>query len=1016
MMAVTASFSNGVLTVMGDAQDNSLAVSRDAAGSLVVNSDAIFVPIQGGPATAANTTLIQIFGLGGNDELIWSRSTNLPRALVDGGTGNDTITSGTFNDTLRGGAGDDIYRLDTDTTAGSDTIDESGGGIDTLDFSSTNNRTVKINLGNAAPQVINAGLTLTLSAGNTIENVIGGDLNDSLMGNGLDNVITGGPGDDTVVGMAGNDTFQWNPGDGNDIVDGVTGDGLAGSDRLVVNGSDVAEKFNILANGNGAQVTRDVDNILLELVDIETVNVNALGGADTITINDLSATNLTALNLDLDSASGTGFGDNASDSVIVNGTNGNDAVQIASPSFGSPITVGGLLPFVSITGAEGGNDTLTVNTLGGNDVVNASGLFATNANQQIKLTENGGAGNDTLTGSQGFDTFVWNPGDGNDIIEGGDGEDTMIFNGSNVSERIDLSANGGRVRLTDDVGGVTMDLGTVETITVNPLGGADTVTVNDLTGTAVTRINLNLVGAVGGTVGDGQADSVIFNGTNGADLIPVAGNNVVGNNGVVTVSDGGSLPYFMVVTATEGGNDALTVNTLGGNDVVDASGLVATNAFQLIKLTENGGAGNDTLTGSPGADTFVWNPGDGNDTINGGDGDEDTMIFNGSAQAEKFDLSANGTRARLIRDVGGVAMDLGGVEEVDLNPLGGADTITVNDLTGTSVTRIKLNLAGAVGGIVGDGQADSVIFNGTNGADSIPIAGNNNGVILVEGGSLPDALLIQAVEATDALRINGNGGNDTIDASTLQTAVMFTADGGAGNDSIVGSPGNDTFIWSLGDGSDTLDGQAGADTLRFIGSAGADTVTFNGGSISAGGLTVTHTNVETRTFDGQGGGDRLTINGGGVALASTQKLASLTINPGGVLDLVDHSLIVDYTGASPIGSFTGGSYTGITGLIQRGAIISSADTTALTGIGIAEASDVAVGGNFAGLSVDATAVLVKFTFLGDANLDGRLDIDDYVRIDQGIAAGVTGWFNGDFNYDGKVNIDDYVIIDNNILI
>src|SRR5262245_49027293 len=76
--AVTAGFSaaTGVLTVIGDELDNSLAVSRDAAGTLVVNGDGAVVPVQGGPATAANTTLIRIFGLGGNDELIWSRSAN----------------------------------------------------------------------------------------------------------------------------------------------------------------------------------------------------------------------------------------------------------------------------------------------------------------------------------------------------------------------------------------------------------------------------------------------------------------------------------------------------------------------------------------------------------------------------------------------------------------------------------------------------------------------------------------------------------------------------------------------------------------------------------------------------------------------------------------------------------------------------------------------------------------------------------------------------------------------------
>ena len=57
-----------------------------------------------------------------------------------------------------------------------------------------------IDLGNAAAQVVNAGLTLTLSAGNTIENVIGGALGDTIIGNGLNNVARGGAGNDIVGG------------------------------------------------------------------------------------------------------------------------------------------------------------------------------------------------------------------------------------------------------------------------------------------------------------------------------------------------------------------------------------------------------------------------------------------------------------------------------------------------------------------------------------------------------------------------------------------------------------------------------------------------------------------------------------------------------------------------------------------------------------------------------------------------------------------------------------------------
>jgi hypothetical protein len=55
-----------------------------------------------------------------------------------------------------------------------------------------------------------------------------------------------------------------------------------------------------------------------------------------------------------------------------------------------------------------------------------------------------------------------------------------------------------------------------------------------------------------------------------------------------------------------------------------------------------------------------------------------------------------------------------------------------------------------------------------------------------------------------------------------------------------------------------------------------------------------------------------------------------------------------------------------------------------------------------------------YTYGGDANLDGKIDVDDYGRIDFNVGLGTAGWFNGDFNYDGQVNVDDYGIIDFNI--
>ena len=69
---------------------------------------------------------------------------------------------------------------------------------------------------------------------------------------------------------------------------------------------------------------------------------------------------------------------------------------------------------------------------------------------------------------------------------------------------------------------------------------------------------------------------------------------------------------------------------------------------------------------------------------------------------------------------------------------------------------------------------------------------------------------------------------------------------------------------------------------------------------------------------------------------------------------------------------------------------------------------------WAGQTVTGSDTLVMYTYGGDANLDGKINVDDYGRIDFNVNLGTPGWFNGDFNYDGKINVDDYGIIDFNV--
>ena len=356
-MAVTASFSptTGVLTVFGDALDNAITVSRDAAGNILINGGAVV--IQGGTATVANTSLIQGFGLGGNDTITLNESNGaLPRANLFGGDGNDTLIGGSGNDQLFGQAGNDTLLGkggfdflfggdDNDTLTGGDDDDqvfgESGndrmvwnqgddtdlneGGSGTEDITEVNggggaeNFTVTANGArvrfdrvNPAPFSIDIGTTENL-----VLNMNGGD--DSFSATGdlaalISITVDGGAGNDTIRGSNGIDILLG--GDGIDFIDGNQGndiaflgagddafqwdpgdgsdtvEGQAGVDGLVFNGANIAENIDILANGGRVLFTRDIAKITMDLDEVEGIRIQALGGVDNIVINDVTVTDL----------------------------------------------------------------------------------------------------------------------------------------------------------------------------------------------------------------------------------------------------------------------------------------------------------------------------------------------------------------------------------------------------------------------------------------------------------------------------------------------------------------------------------------------------------------------------------------------------------------------------------------------------------------------------------------------------------------------------------------------------
>jgi Ca2+-binding RTX toxin-like protein len=904
-MAVTASFLSvaQMLSVFGDSLNNTITLSRDAAGKILVNGGA--VAVQGGTPTVANTALIQVFGQAGDDKIEVSEANGaMPAVRLFGGAGNDTLTGGSGadmlfgqsgndtllgkggndflfgganNDTLTGGDGDDqvfgeagndrmIWNPGDDTDLfeggdGTDTAEVNGGNGDEFFTATANGTRVRFDRLDPAPFSIDIGTTEnlvlnmnggddTFSATGNLAALIkitvdGGAGNDTILGSNGADMLLGGADNDFIDGQqgndvarlgAGNDTFQWDPGDGSDIVEG--GDGF---DTLLFNGSGGDEDFEVSANGARVRFTRDLGNIAMDLDDMERIDVNALGGPDTITVNDLSGTDLVEININLAGALGGVTGDGQADTVNVAATNGNDIIDVVG--VGTSVSVLGLAARVNVSNVEGANDTLVIKAGVGDDGITATTLPA----GVVKLTLDGGVGDDSILGSQGADTilggdgndfvfgdngndtaflgagddaFQWNPGDGNDTIEGQDGFDTMLFFGANINENVDIVANGGRALFVRDIGNVTMDLDDVEGIEFRALGGADNITVGDLSGTDVTKIDIDLRGPNGG--GDGAADTVTVNGTQGADMFGVAGDA----GGVSVFGLEASVNMFF----QEAANDRLILNGQGGDDVIDATRLEA----GAVQLTMNGGLGADVFLGSQGDDlvnggdgddvalmgagddTFVWNPGDDNDTIEGQDG-SDTMLFNGSNIAEKIDILANGGRVLFTRDVASVTMDLDDTETINFSAKGGADEITVNDLSGTDVSEVNIDLSAVGDGGVGDGAQDKIIINATNDDDVIQIFGDATGVTIA---GLSATIHISGFEAAnDQIIIKGLDGDDVITAEGL-AAGAIQANGGDGDDILVGGDGNDTLNGEAGDdvllggpGQDILDGGLGSNVV-----------------------------------------------------------------------------------------------------------------------------------------------------------------------------------------------------------
>jgi Ca2+-binding RTX toxin-like protein len=337
------------------------------------------------------------------------------------------------------------------------------------------------------------------------------------------------------------------------------------------------------------------------------------------------------------------------------------------------------------------------------------------------------------------------------------------------------------------------------------LDGNDTI---DASGLNPSQIRLFVDGGAGNDTirasngGDiilgGDGDDTIIGGTGDDHISGNAGDDVItggGGNDIIDAGDGND-----VITTGEGvdfiqggaGDDR--IESGGGHDTIEAG-----DGNDIV----TGGAGEDVASLGNGDDRFIWNPGDGSDTVNGGTG-FDTLTFNGANVSETIAITANGPETLLTRDVGAITMHLADVEHIEVSTGGGTDDVTVNDLTGTGVKQVAIDLA-AFGTATGDGQADTVTVNGTADDDAITLTASGSALTV---GGLSEQVTIDHGEAGDHLTINAGAGNDTIDASAIPAGTMgLTLNGGDGNDTfklgagnvlVNSGAGDDTFVFNFG--------------------------------------------------------------------------------------------------------------------------------------------------------------------------------------------------------------------------
>jgi hypothetical protein len=814
---------------------------------------------------------------------------------------------------------------------------------------------------------ISSALYVGLSAGATYNNTATINLSSSSLyvgyyagSNGTINnsgLVTG-LGDETI-GAAGTGTF-------ND-----SGTHSVGGALLLGNGSSSTSHGNYVLSGNGVLTVGNGMTIGYFYVGGGSGSFNQTGGSNTVT----NSINVYNGSYSLSNGTLSGISSSLYTSPTGTFTQSGGICNIPVNSNGSFVYTGGsfnaglsLYGTSSFTGTFDANGTL--------------GIFS-NVNVPATTTVDGThidiEGSVTLSGGT-----LGGAGDVSDVNNGLITGYGTVACGPILNNYSVIQPTGGNLTFTaslDNFGNIDLEPGrTIYLSTVS-------TSYNDVGGS----INLN-----GGTLA-GNKYIANFGTIAGHGLVSTLCENT--QSGMI-VAQGGTLNFSMPLS-NDGTIQVTAGATLSGGEIV-SDGLI-----------QGAGLINSSIT-----NTGTVSPVDGGLTISGA-----------LTNSVGGNVTAAGGNALYLN--GGLATNSGAIS---LN--GGTIKIsgTVNNAHGANITGYGIL---GTDGLTNDG---TILFAGGSTTLNGDLTNNSDGSITIENtpalitGNVTNNGTITVLNTTATFTGTYTGKNYISDPSTnifqnnVSVVTGGSMTGGVGDKYLLsGGVFNNQGIFTNAGALQSSDNASNSGTFKqsgpqtwsagttFTNTAGSSTFASDTGSASSAPLSIN-------------------VTGGLVTFSSTQHLAALSVSNGatvtesiaaphtvlvtgsfsnlGLINLTNNDMVVQTTTASSLfGQLkTGfnahlGYWNGASGIVSTAA---ANDTRHLTTLGYRQSDGTA----FDGVATSTADALVKYTYYGDATLDGIVNGADYQQIDNGFGAHLTGWSNGDFNYDGVVDGSDFSLIDN----